>query len=553
MTETIEALLAGSSSAEAELQPLRAALADIVAEAEHASFDEEVSLEAVRELLDERIENDAPARGFLTRGVTFCAMLPMRTIPFRVVALLGMGDTDFPRATRSVGFDLIAHHPQRGDRSRRDDDRYLFLEALLSARDRVLVTYVGQSIVDNSVVPPSVVVSDLLDELEQTFVPPDHDAVSPSGLREHIVVRHPMQPFSPRYFGASDDSRLFSFEAVYWEGARALTEEGAATDHAPLLLEPLPELAGDADRTVSLSRLIRFFRQPAAELLKRRLGVYLDDWSRDRTDREPMELEPLDEWKLGTALLRHEIEGLDPQRSLELLRAGGELPLGTPGDVRFEDLRQLVAPIAATAEHWCSGGALPPLDIDLTLDGEMPTRLIGTISGRWPKCVATPQYARLGAKHLLAAWIQHLALCATQPEDQTSRTIVISRADKGNAPRLASFGPVDDAPALLRGLVELYWAGQREPLLLFPKSSHAFAAAMASTEDRDKALHEARKQWTDRFLGERDEPHLRRLFGEADVLASTFAPLGRPPSSGDFAAVAMRVFGPLLEHLKEDV
>jgi exodeoxyribonuclease V gamma subunit len=314
-----------------------------------------------------------------------------------------------------------------------------------------------------------------------------------------------------------------------------------------LLAQPLP--APDGDRELALAQLVRFFRLPAAELLKRRLGVHLDDWSRDRSDREPMELDPLEEWHLGQALLRHELEDLDPETSLLLLRASGALPLGTPGDVRYEDLRRIVDPIRSAAKAWCGPEPLPPLDVDLQVGN---TRVTGSIGGRWPRAVALPQYAKLGAKHLLGSWIRHVALCAAAPTDQEPKSVVIARADKGSAARVAVFRPVQDARARLRDLVELYFIGQREPLLLFPKSSLAFTQTFAATGDLEAALREAHRPWTERFGGERDEPHLQRLFGDADVFAPDYAPLGRTPTAGNFATIAVRVFEPMLAHMREE-
>ena len=107
--------------------------------------------------------------GFMTGGVTFCAMLPMRSIPFRVICLLGMDGEAYPRQSKPLGFDYMARYPRRGDRSRRNDDRYLFLEAILSARERLYISYVGQSIQDNTAIPPSVLVSELIDYVDQGF------------------------------------------------------------------------------------------------------------------------------------------------------------------------------------------------------------------------------------------------------------------------------------------------------------------------------------------------------------------------------------------------
>src|SRR5690606_19928283 len=128
-----------------------------------------LSLEVVRAALAARFDGPRPPHGFLSGGVTFCAMMPMRSIPFRVVALLGMDEGAFPRGARPVGFDLAAQQPRPGDRSPRHDDRQLFLEALVSARDALLITYTGRSIRDNAELPPSVVVSELLDVLSESF------------------------------------------------------------------------------------------------------------------------------------------------------------------------------------------------------------------------------------------------------------------------------------------------------------------------------------------------------------------------------------------------
>ena len=128
------------------------------------------SLTVVREHLKDQLEEAGFSGGFLAGGMTFCAMVPMRNIPFKIICLLGMNHQSFPREGMKIGFDLIDRHPRRGDRSKRDDDRYLFLETLLSARERLIIFYTGQSIRDNACIPPTVVMSELLDYIEQGFL-----------------------------------------------------------------------------------------------------------------------------------------------------------------------------------------------------------------------------------------------------------------------------------------------------------------------------------------------------------------------------------------------
>ena len=202
-----------------ELQAIRGALYDLAEEAHAAGFDEPVPLHVVRAGLEAHASIARPGgeHAFLSGGVTVCALLPMRSIPSRVVCLLGMNDGAFPRQRRAPSFDLVAKHPRRGDRSPRDEDRYLFLEAILSARSRLLVTYVGRSMKDNAEIPPAVVVSELLDVLDESFA-----GAEPDAARRHVVVVHPLQPFSPAYFRAGGDARVFSYAARYRDGARAL-------------------------------------------------------------------------------------------------------------------------------------------------------------------------------------------------------------------------------------------------------------------------------------------------------------------------------------------
>lgn len=548
MMELADTLLPGSAEADWEIARLRSGLEDLVSMAQAAGFEEPLRLEAVRPLIDACLADERPARGFLAGGVTFCTMLPMRSVPFRVVGLLGMGDRDFPRSSRSVGFDLMTRQPRPGDRSRRTDDRYLFLEALLAARDHVLVCYVGQNIQDNADVPPSVVVSELLDALDEAYEVGGPDGDAPPS--RHLVVRHPMQPFSPRYFGADADRRLFSFASHYLDGAKVLASGGRTSTPPPLLERPLAS-TDETPSELPLDHLIRFYRLPAAELLKRRLRVNLTDWTRDRSDREPMELDGLEDWKLGTALLAHRLEGIDEETSAALLGATGALPLGAPGHCKLEELRNKVEPIAAqTLAARGDGPPRPQREIDL----EVPTsfgavRLVGTLRDLWDGGQVLFKYSQLHPKYLLDAWIRHL-VANTDREDVA--TVLVARG-KPNEAATCRFGPVENPHEHLRTLVELYVAGQHQPLLVFPKSSHAFCAALIETKgDVGAAMAKAREQWDARNIGERHEAHLTRLFGDADVLAPGFSLFEHPLPGGDFRQVSVEVFGPLLAHQRTD-
>ncbi|MGH1449690.1 MAG: exodeoxyribonuclease V subunit gamma [Pseudomonadaceae bacterium] len=540
-----------SAASQWDPQPLRGALDAIAKDAQAARFEDELGLEAILELVETRLESDAPPRGFLAKGVTFCAMLPMRSVPFRVVCMLGLSDGAFPRGGRTMSFDQVANDPKPGDRSRRADDRYLFLEALLAARQRVHLSYVGQSIQDNADLPPSVVVSDLLDQLVATIEPPAPLPSNLAGVRETVRVRHPMQPFSPRYFGADSDPRLFSFSADYCEGARALLDPSKTHGRPALLTEPLPDprALDPGASTLSLDRLLKFYKLPVADLVKRRLGVFLENRdSRDYSDREPMEVAGLDDWRLGDTVLRHELADMDQDDSLALTRAGGLVPLGTPGACTHEETHRAVSPLIAAAVASRDGDALEPLLIDLPFS---QTRVVGTLGERWPSGRVHLQYSKRQPKSLLQLWIQHLCLCAMAPDDQAMRSTLVARAQrKDTPPEICAFGPVEGAPQLLDDLCELYWIGQREPLLLFPTASHNYMAEFRASGDPQAARWKATNGWQDRSF-ERKDPHVQRVFGDDDVFRPGYSPLRVPLAAGDAGTVAQRVFGPLLDALQE--
>lgn len=535
----LEAMLEAEGVAAVHHQRLRTAIAQAASDAEIVGMDAAVPLPTMQRHVEARLEGDAPARGLLTGGVTFCAMLPMRAIPFRVVVLLGMSDGAFPRASRRIGFDLVAASPRPGDRSRRGEDRWLFLEALGMARDRLLLTYVGSSMIDNEPKPPSVALAELLDVLAES------SGLSLDALRDRLVLRHPMQPFSPRYFAAAEDPRLFSYASAYREGAQAIAAGRDRATFVPLLRRPLPPPEGP--REVGLERLVRFFGKPAAELLKRRLGLFFEGAAEATEDREPMEATPLESWRIGDAILEHRLGGVGQERSRELLRASGQLPLGTTGEVRWEELSLKADPIATFA-GLVRGEPRPALPVDLEV---ADTRIVGRIGDRTTKGMVTHQYSKVAPKHLLSAWLRHLVLGALAPDDQPPTTVLIGRPEKQGTVHVCTFGPVAEPAARLAALVELYWLGQCEPLLLLPKSSYAYARARRADETEDNALAQARVAWSGRGFPERDDPYYERLFGTHEPLAAGWSPLDQPLRSGDFPSISTDVFGPLLSHMEE--
>jgi exodeoxyribonuclease V gamma subunit len=525
----LETTIARDEATVHEHQEIRNALASLAERAAEAAYTGRIDMATMASQLEAELESRTSARGFLGGGVTFCELVPMRSIPSCVVCLLGMNDADFPRLRRRPGFDRMADAPRPGDRSSRDDDRYLFLEALLSARQHLVLTYVGQSINDNSEIPPSVVVSELLDCIDRSFRLADG-----SPARSHVVVRHPLQPFSPDYFGRRQDERLFSYVQGYHAGARMLESERRPVP--PFVAGRLAcDVAGDLG--VDLEDLARFFANPARAFLQHRLGIYLGVDTVAIEDREPIELDNLERWNVGDRLLRRCLRGESLEQIRLFVRASGVLPPGAPGDLTYDELAAGVESVLARAREIMAGAEPESVEVDLP---DSP-RLAGVVRDVHHGRLVRAQYSQLAPKHELDLWIRHLALNAA---GLASASTLVARD------ATVRFHPAADSQALLADLVALYRLGLAAPLPFFPRASRAYAEAMAEGRPAAEALRRALRAFTEApgggSGGESADAYVRQLYRQGNPLDPGFlAGAGEVPSFGDVAA---RVCRPLLAH-----
>ncbi len=529
----LDALCLNDSDTAWQHQEVREALVTLASNASEAGYAEPIGGAAYRELLFDTIDGARPARGLLMGGVTFCSMVPLCTLPFRVVCLVGLGDGELPRREASTDFDLIAHGPEGrrvGDRSRRSEDRYLFLEAILSARERLIITYTGQSIRDNAALPPSVLVSELCDQL--ALASPAAPGTDPLA---GVVVRHPLQAFSARYFDKSDP-RLFSYAEHYVAGAAA-ARSGSAPEFFAGALPDLP--ATDA---LGVTDLVRFYQNPTAHLLNRRLELFLRERDLDVPDREPQELSPLDKYAAGHELLELMLREVPVERAKELILATGALPLGSPGELDFLDIHASAGAIAEQVRRARRGQPRPASAIERRLPGGR--LLLGTLPETFEAGLVEYQFARVRPKHLLGFWIRHLLSCWLRVEPEPLRSCLIGRPPDGPGVIRHELRRVADPERVLDALVTRYDEGQRLPTRFFPNTSFAFAEQAGKKQKAGFDLaglivREWRKEVS-------FDPHLQRVFMIDHELAHPFEPA---PGRTGFETLALEVFGPLLEHL----
>lgn len=487
-----------------EADTIATVIADLARTQQLSAFRDEIGLDVIRSWLQGRLDSEGRGFGFLAGGVTFCAMLPMRSIPFRVIALIGMNDGAFPRQNRVPGFDLISRSPRPGDRSLRDEDRYLFLESLLSSRERLYISYIGQSISDNSPVPPSVLVSELLDYLERHYQVPGGD------LLASLVTRHRLQPFSPDYFNGT--SRLFSYSR---ENCEAVAKRLSGADsRRSFISRELPQ-PPETMRTIPLGSLLGFYAHPARYLLRNRLGISLDEPAAPLEEREPFEIDGLEAYALKQKIIELTLAGGNQQDLLPLARAKGILPPAGPGQLAFEESAAVAVELAGSVKACLAGeDELAPLDFDLAI-GEF--RLYGRLAGLRPGRLLRYRCAKLAAKDQIGLWIEHLLLNLLDKEGYPKKsTLVMSDST-------VELMPFSDSEQCLRLLLESYWQGLKLPLKFFPRSSLKYAES--------GNLGQAQTVWSGERYPENDDPCYRLCFGDQD------------PLDGDFMELAVALFG----------
>jgi exodeoxyribonuclease V gamma subunit len=524
-------LLSDEGELGVELRQLREVLEETRQRSGLANFAEDVDVDVVTSVVRRRFDEQRNSRVYLSGAATFCQLLPMRSVPFRIVALLGMNHDAFPRASHAPSFDHIARTSRRGDRSLRDEDRYIFLEALLSARDQLLMFHVGQSVRDNSAVPPSVVVSELLDVL-------DEDTAAA------VVTRHPLQPFSPAYF-LSDSTLPRSFARPQYEAALALS---APSDVAPAFVgAPLPP--ADGLREVSISELVSFFKRPVKWFVSKRLGLSLEEDEEVLRPREPLSLNALERWGVGSELVKRVADGATAADLLGLLQARGVLPLGAHGEDLFEGIHEMARRIAGVLRtHTGDQPPRDPVPIDL-LVGD--TRLTGEIGSIYPVGRMACGFSKLNARARVDIWLHHLVLQVLPEVPRSSVGIGPPFSRKGREPDVRLYRPVPNAHERLEELIALFWAGQRAALPFFPDAALSFL-----WDDRKRnvdpetkarwAAQSARRTFFGRYGSSRNA-YVSQVFGGVDPIAPDFR-VDTADCEVSFAGLARTVLGPALDH-----
>lgn len=519
----LDSVFAPSEEDEQGLQSLREAVGLLQTDCRSAGHHKPLSFVVVKEHLKTALSQPSGGQAFLSGRVTFCNMVPMRSVPFRVICLLGMNDQSFPRSQHPPAFDLMASEPRLGDRNRRQDDRYLFLEALLSAREVFYLSWVGRNLRDDSLAPPSAVISELQEYLDHScFLPEKTPKVA-----AHLTTIHPMQPFSRRCFEGI--ATTASYNPAWLPAVR---EEAAPSFLATSLPEPAEEW-----RSVSLRRLIQFWQHPGRFLLEQILGMRLRDEAAGIEESEPFSLDALQGYHLRRETVTDMLTGMPLEQIGHGFASEGRLPHGSFGRNLFNRIVQESIPFATDLQPLLTQ-PLPPLEIDHVIG---PYRLTGWLGDCYPTGRITWRTGTLKGRDLIALWLPHLALNLLAPESLLLLSLHIARDTTGADTQVhrVTLGPVPDPQEHLRWLLDHYWQGLSRPLPFFPETSLAWIKAVRDDKD---PLQAARQSWEDGFqrTGEGSDLVCQLCFQQ-----TTFIP------SQEFVALTA-LYTPILDHLEAD-
>ncbi|WP_259294831.1 exodeoxyribonuclease V subunit gamma [Paraburkholderia sp. DHOC27] len=555
------------------LERLDAALEAWLDACDEAALTGELPLSIVGDYWLSEFESGGLSQRFFAGAVTFATLMPMRAIPFRQVCLLGMNDGDYPRNRMPLDFDLMRRNYRPGDRSRREDDRYLFLEALLSARERLHVSWVGRSVNDNTPRPPSVLVGQLRDHLKAGWHLKGAADDRQDALLDALTVDHRLQPFSAAYFPAlPGESKLFTYAREWSQPApRALTHDSVqGVPVAPLAAADtaLPPL--ERDEPLSVRELADFLRDPVKSFFRQRLRVAFETEDAASDNHEPFAVDQLETWQLQSELIRAQTLALEQgeedllpaaQSRLESMHRSGELAAGGFGEIIASDLMEPMADLferyRAELQRWPT---LLDEQFELRLEGG-PRGLtvedwVGGLrsgpDGTYGRVFLDPgtliKDRKYRGERVIAYWVAHLA---AQLAVGAVTTVIVSKVGSVELAPVAA----DLAHGWMLRLLRAWDEGMRRPLPLAVKTAFAWLRKrpdnfdLSANRDAEGSSMHAHGQLVEaedaarvtyeggaNQQGERDtNPYLRRAYLSFSALAQ----------SGEFDELAVALLAPL--------
>ncbi len=511
LNELLNTIYESESDDSWDLLVLQKVLEDIAKHHDNGDYSKAVSQRIVSYLIKQGIQEKGVGQRFLVGQVNFCTLMPMRAVPFKVVCMLGLNDADYPRTVQPIGFDLVPYSKkQKGDRSRKLDDRYLFLEALLSARDNLYMSYIGRSCFDNQPRMPSTLVSELLEYIGRSF---KLSEPSDKPLPDCLISQQHLQPFNSHYYlpASAEQAGLnnHSYNPI-WLPSEAIEPKAiTALDVTP------PEL-------LDLDVFIRSVCHAQESFYQQSLGLRLPQFNDIAKDEEPFSLDALRRYFYLDEILEANIN--NTPLSTEQILQRGELPQANVGSLIYEGMQHRVDALAGQVKEQIKAGKSEPIEVLLALEN---TTIEGWLNHVYMQKQVFYRSASIKAKDLIKGFLYHLA---AQSMEQAVETLLLG-LDKQ-----ISFAPMSKANAdlLLADWFELYKALRNAPVAFFPVSGYEY---VKSGGDMAKANSKFSPQYIGR--GEGENPYIRLTVQSLNDCQE------------EFIKWSEKLLAPLFEHAKE--
>ena len=487
------------------------------------------SIDVIESHFSDALDESFNFGGYLTGRVTIGSLATVRSMPFKVICLLGMDEDQFPRRDVRVGFDVMARQPEQGDRDYRLEDRNLFLELLMAAGQKLYISYLGRSVRDEKERPPSVVVNELRDYLEETV---------PEGRLANWHIPQKLHAHDPDYFN-KERPEYFTFNRHYYNLLTRLADkqkgDGQPGDEQDTWADGLASGPDERLYDVSVDQFVRFFRNAARYFLENRLGVYLREEDFTFEDREPFTINPLDRFLMNSELLNEMIEkqemtGERLKQKEQWMSAVGVLPYGSPGHNDFMENIKYVRQFRDYVNECIDPQAAEPLEVDLRVEG---MRISGTLTSLTRNGYLYARMAKEKSRDHLLGWVWHLlyqyALKQNGLQPGPTHLFLKNANDNGgNVVTWKMLEPVsrEEIGECMSYMIRLYREGIRRPLKLMPETLMTYSEAIGKEQAGGEAAHEkakgqAKKKWEASYgsfgQNENIDPYWKYFFGDRDM------------------------------------
>ncbi len=440
-----------------------------------------VSARVLSYLVKQGVQEKGVGQRFLVGPVNFCTLMPMRAVPFKVVCLLGLNDADYPRTVQPIGFDLVQYsRRQKGDRSRKFDDRYLFLEALLSAREHLYLSYIGRSCFNNEPQMPSILVSELMEYVDRSFCYSD-PKLKPS---EHLLQQASLQPFNARNY--DEHNALQSFNPIW------LVEDSEVE------LTPATALEVVSDQEIDITQFMFTVLNPQKAFYTQTLGLRLHEQALIDKDEEPFILDTLERYFYLDELLECQLRG--DTVNLKQMVQRGNLPQAAVGEIQLAKMQQRVQPMVEQL-HPHLQQHKEPVEVRLKLGEQV---LLGWLDKLYDDKQIFYRSASIKAKDKVKGFLMH---CIAQCTQHPVYTHIYGLDER------VSFAPIEEAIArqYLTDWLGFYQQCLSQPMPFFVSTAYELIA----TGDINKA---AAKFNGGQYIGfgESEDPYVALNFSNLD-------------------------------------